>query len=37
MSSSSSFDTGMSASFLPEDYRQRKVDRRTCVLMFILF
>lgn len=37
MSSSSSFDTGMSASFLPEDYRQRKVEGRTGVLMVILF
>jgi Tfp pilus assembly protein PilN len=35
--SSSSFETGMSASFLPEDYRQRKVEGRTGVLMVILF
>lgn len=37
MSASSSFGNGMGASFLPEDYRQRKVEGRTGVLMVILF
>ena len=37
MSSATSFNSGMSASFLPEDYRQRKVEGRTGVLMVILF
>lgn len=37
MSSATSFNSGMSSSFLPEDYRQRKVEGRTGVLMVILF